>query len=153
MQAQLPPPHAPSTFEQSRLNLAERRTHAQAYDLHKDLLRLRCSDAVFQSSTEIDGAVLVEQAFVLRFTAGGAERLLLVNLGRDLHLAHAPEPLLAPPANHHWETLWSSEDPRYGGHGTPPVETDDGWRIPGEAAVVLWPRVTTTEESSRDGTH
>ncbi|HEV3444979.1 MAG TPA: malto-oligosyltrehalose trehalohydrolase [Gemmataceae bacterium] len=153
MQAQLPPPHAPSTFEQSRLNLAERRTHAQAYDLHKDLLRLRRSDPVFQSSTEVDGAVLVEQAFVLRFTAGGGERLLLVNLGRDLQLAHAPEPLLAPPANHHWETLWSSEDPRYGGHGTPPVETDDGWRIPGEAAVVLWPRVTTTEESSRDGTH
>src|SRR4029077_8063942 len=31
MQAQLPAPHAESTFEQSKLNLAERDTHPQAY--------------------------------------------------------------------------------------------------------------------------
>jgi maltooligosyltrehalose trehalohydrolase len=39
-----------------------------------------------------------------------------------------------------WETLWSSEDPCYGGSGTPPLETEDSWRIPGEAAVVLFPK-------------
>ena len=32
---------------------------------------------------------------------------------------------------------WTSEDPRYGGWGTPPVETADNWHIQGEAAVVL----------------
>jgi hypothetical protein len=26
---------------------------------------------------------------------------------------------------------------RYGGRSTPPVETDTGWKIPAEAAVVL----------------
>ena len=26
---------------------------------------------------------------------------------------------------------------RYGGRGTPTVETDDGWHIPAESAVVL----------------
>jgi maltooligosyltrehalose trehalohydrolase len=36
-----------------------------------------------------------------------------------------------------WELVWSSEDPRYDGSGTPPVLTDDGIRLPGEAAVVL----------------
>jgi maltooligosyltrehalose trehalohydrolase len=68
---------------------------------------------------------------------GGDDRLLLVNLGRDLPLAVAPEPLLAPPAARSWRLIWSSEDPRYGGTGTPPVESEEGWFLPGHAAVVL----------------
>nr|WP_254845197.1 hypothetical protein [Desulfovibrio sp. DV] len=63
----------------------------------------------------------------------------MVNLGRDLHLPFVPEPLLAPPAGHLWQLLWSSEHPRYGGAGTPPLEAKDGWRIPGHAAVALRP--------------
>jgi maltooligosyltrehalose trehalohydrolase len=95
----------------------------------------------------LDGAVLGPAAFVLRFFAeNGHDRLLLVNLGRDLHVDPAPEPLLAPPEHMRWKTLWSSEDPRYGGSGTPPLESEDNWRIPGEAAVVLTP--TPQEEMS-----
>ena len=68
------------------------------------------------------------------------DRLLLVNLGRDLTLAPAPEPLLAPPEGMRWDGLWSSEDPRYGGAGTPRIESDDrGWHLPGESTVVMWP--------------
>jgi maltooligosyltrehalose trehalohydrolase len=86
----------------------------------------------------VDGAVLAPQAFVLRyFVDGGADRLLLVNFGRDLHLDPAPEPLLAPPPGPGWDVIWSSEDVRYGGCGTPHPETEDNWRIPGEAALVL----------------
>ncbi len=66
--------------------------------------------------------------------------MLLVNLGVDLHLDPAPEPLLAPPADSEWTTLWSSEDPKYGGIGTPPLDSPtENWRIPGHAAVVLKP--------------
>lgn len=65
------------------------------------------------------------------------DRLLVVNLGRDLRLRPAPEPLLAPPAGDEWEILWSSEHPRYGGYGTPELEDEDYWRIPGHAAVLL----------------
>jgi maltooligosyltrehalose trehalohydrolase len=67
------------------------------------------------------------------------DRLLLLNLAADLDLRPAPEPLLAPPAGHRWQLLWSSEEPAYGGHGTPPVAdgADGGWRVPGHAAVVL----------------
>jgi maltooligosyltrehalose trehalohydrolase len=36
-----------------------------------------------------------------------------------------------------WDILWSSEDPAYGGTGTIPLESDESWRIPGQAAVVL----------------
>ena len=50
-------------------------------------------------------------------------------------------PLLAPPAGQQWAILWSSEDPRYGGLGTPPLDTTEGWKIPGHAAVVLQPEL------------
>jgi maltooligosyltrehalose trehalohydrolase len=63
-----------------------------------------------------------------------------VNFGADLNPYPAPEPLLAPLEGREWEVLWSSEDPRYGGAGTPPMETDEGWKIPGHAAVVLRPK-------------
>jgi hypothetical protein len=69
----------------------------------------------------------------------GADRLLLVNLGADLDLDPAPEPLLAPPADALWRVLWSSDDVAYGGEGTAPLETRYNWRIPGHAAVVLEP--------------
>jgi maltooligosyltrehalose trehalohydrolase len=84
--------------------------------------------------------VLAPEAFVLRFFPPGDEaddRLLLVNLGRDLHLAIAPEPLLAPPADRQWQLRWSSEAPAYGGCGTPPPETDSGWQLPAQSALVL----------------
>jgi maltooligosyltrehalose trehalohydrolase len=136
-------PHNPETFERCKLDFDERERHAEAYALHRDLLRLRKHDAALRSQRpgSVDGAVLGDEAFVLRFFAdAGADRLLVVNLGRDLHLDAAPEPLLAPLEGQRWETLWSSEDPRYGGSGTPPLESDDGWRIPGHAAVALMPR-------------
>src|SRR5262249_19239688 len=100
----LPDPHDESTFERCTLDFRERRTHAEAYDLYRDLLRLRREDPVFRSPQPrgVDGAVLGPEAFVLRFFehpggTGGQDRLLLVNLGRDLKLEPAPEPLLAPP--------------------------------------------------------
>ncbi len=65
--------------------------------------------------------------------------ILLVNFGVDLHLDPAPEPLLAPPEKHCWQVLWSSEDPQYGGNGIPPLETEENWRIPGAAAIVMKP--------------
>jgi maltooligosyltrehalose trehalohydrolase len=84
--------------------------------------------------------VLAGDCLLLRFFGqDGDDRLLLVNLGRDLRLTSVPEPLLAPPAGHSWQILWSSERPRYGGCGTPPLEGKDGWRIPGHAAVALGP--------------
>ena len=77
-----------------------------------------------QKRRGLDGAVLSPDAFVLRFFGeDGDDRLLMVNLGIDLHLDPAPEPLLAPPADSEWRTLWSSEDPKYGGIGTPRLDS------------------------------
>jgi maltooligosyltrehalose trehalohydrolase len=142
MQACLPDPADPATFERSKLNLDERERHAGTCAMHRDLLKLRREDVVFraQRARGVDGAVLGPEAFVLRFFGdGGDDRLLLVNLGPDLSFSPVTEPLLAPPADTAWEVLWSSEDPRYGGSGTPPLDTEEGWRIPGHAAVAMVP--------------
>jgi maltooligosyltrehalose trehalohydrolase len=94
----------------------------------------------------VDGAVLAPEAFVLRFFGeDGDDRLMLINLGRDLHLDPAPEPLLAPPENKVWDILWASEHPRYGGVGTTRPDTEENWRIPGHAAVVLVPAPAPAE--------
>ncbi len=142
VQEKLPDPDDEATFRRCKIDWTERERHAEALALHVDLLRLRREDPVFRAQRPggVDGAVLGAQAFVLRFFGDkGDDRLLLVNLGRDLHLAVAPEPLLAPPEGKQWEVCWSSEHPRYGSGATPPVETDDGWHLPGEAAVVMRP--------------
>ena len=110
--------------------------------MHRDLLKLRREDPVFsaQGAGGVDGAVLGDEAFVLRFfDEEGRDRLLLVNLGRALNLNPAPEPLLAPPENSIWTTLWSSEDCRYGGSGTHALETSNNWMLPAHAAVVMRP--------------
>jgi maltooligosyltrehalose trehalohydrolase len=145
----LPDPADPATFERCKLELAERKSHAEVYELHRDLLTLRREDAVFsaQEPRGLDGAVLGEHAFVLRFFGReGDDRLLVVNLGSDLSLNPAPEPLLAPPPGKVWQTLWSSEDYQYGGTGTPRLETKEHWCLPGETAVALAP-VEANEEN------
>jgi maltooligosyltrehalose trehalohydrolase len=49
MQAQLPDPADPATFERSKLDFAEREGHAEMYALHQDLLGLRRQDPVLRS--------------------------------------------------------------------------------------------------------
>jgi maltooligosyltrehalose trehalohydrolase len=141
--AWLPDPGDPATFEACKLDFRDRQKNAPLYQMHRDLLRLRREDPAFRprDSRWVDGAVLGPHAFTLRYFQGGRDdRLLLVNFGRDLYLDQAPEPLLAPPEGCGWGVLWSSESPEYGGNGTAPPEAEDGWRVLGEAAVVLAPQ-------------
>jgi maltooligosyltrehalose trehalohydrolase len=142
VQALLPNPADPATVEQCKLDFSERASHQACYALHRDLLRLRREDSAIgvQGRAAVDGAVLGPDAFLLRFfSADGDDRLVLVNFGVDVRLDPAPEPLLAPPAGRRWRVIWSSEDPAYGGSGTPPPETDEGWTVLGQAAVVMGP--------------
>ena len=88
---------------QARLRRAP--AHSGLYQLTKDLLKLRREDPAFKAQRRggVDGAVLGDQAFVLRFFVDdGIDRLLVVNFGRDQHLAVCPEPLLAPPLGTEW---------------------------------------------------
>jgi maltooligosyltrehalose trehalohydrolase len=132
-----------AVFEACGLDWSERDRprHAEAVALHRDLLRLRREEPAFaaQDAGAIEYAILGLEAFVLRIGGpAGDDRLVLVNLGRDLTLEPVAEPLLAPPAERTWDILWSSDDPRYGGPGTVPLDLRD-WMLPGHAAVVLAP--------------
>jgi maltooligosyltrehalose trehalohydrolase len=142
VQAGMLAPHDPVAFQRSKLDLSERERHVEAYALHRDLIELRRTDPVFgrRRPGAVDGAVLGSETLLVRFFGGGAgDRVLLVNLGRDLDFDPAAEPLLAPPEGQAWRVAWSSEDPRYGGCGTPPVCGEFGWRLPGHAAVLVAP--------------
>jgi maltooligosyltrehalose trehalohydrolase len=107
--------------------------------MFRSLVKLRRNDDVFSLQGEggLDGAVLSDHAFVLRFFGPASDRLLIVNFGADLLFTPCPEPLLAPLPGCHWRVLFSSEDPRFGGSGTAPLDLDQGWRIPAESALVL----------------
>jgi maltooligosyltrehalose trehalohydrolase len=172
MAERLPAPHDAASFERCRVDHAERERpgHRAAWQMHRDLLVLRRDDAVLRRARReraaTDGAVLGDDAFVLRFFGegdDGDDRLLVVNLGRTLHLDPAPEPLLAPPEGARWSVVWSSQDPRYGGIGTlapDAAEADrripgrelprpfDNWRLQGETALLLAPARPTTKEGA-----
>ena len=140
MQRELPVPTNRKNFERCKLNFAERTTQSQFYELHQDLIRLRREDSRFQKQIPggVDGAVLGENSFVLRyFGQPNDERLLVVNLGAEQPLVPAAEPLLAPPFGFEWEVIWSSDDQRYDGPGVAKPSSDDGWSLPGEATIAL----------------
>jgi maltooligosyltrehalose trehalohydrolase len=136
-------PADPATFHSCKLNFEERETHATTYRLHQDLLGLRRHTLAFraQRGSGLDGAVLSQFAFVLRFFESTAadDRLLIVNLGPDVTRRSFAEPLLAPPSRRSWHLEWSSEHPRYGGCGTPDIPSDGPWHIPAECALLFAP--------------
>jgi maltooligosyltrehalose trehalohydrolase len=136
-------PSDAQTFLRCKLDWSERETHKATLDLHRDLLRIRREDPVIRARAprSLDGAVISDAAFILRFFGQrGDDRLLVVNLGARIHADPFAEPLAAPPYSRAWMTIFSTESPKYGGWGTPPVETvDDGWWIPAECAVLLAP--------------
>lgn len=142
MESCLPDPGKRQTFERSKVNWDDLEKNEWVVRMHRDLLRLRRQTPVLnaQRPRSVDGAVLSPQAFALRyFGDNGDDRLLVVNLGRDLNLDPAPEPLLAPVEGRAWDIEWSSENPGYGGCGTPPIETRQNWWVPGRCAVLLKP--------------
>jgi maltooligosyltrehalose trehalohydrolase len=133
-------PGARETFLRSVLDAGERESHAAAYQLHQDLLALRRSDRAFTSARDgLDGSVIGDAAFAMRFFANAGDRLLIVNLGRDLFRPSIADPLVAPPLDTDWAIRWSSEDAAYGGGGTADPWPGGRWLIPGESATVFAP--------------
>ncbi len=132
-------PNDEQTFQQCKLNFKERHTHKEIYHLHKDLLRLRREDDLFnqQDRTKIDGAALSDCAFVLRYHGKDSDRLIVVNMGNDLDFSPCPRPILAPRPHSSWEGVWSSNDVRYGGKGTAWAFSGYGWYIPGRCAQIF----------------
>ena len=141
MAEELGDPNAPARFEACVLEPIEQRRAGPWLELHRDLLAIRRADPTFtdQRPGILEGAVLGERAFCLRWHAPAADRLLLVNLGRTMRETVLPEPLLAPPRDTGWRAAWSSEHPRYGGAGTPEPFTRARLALPARAAVLCVP--------------
>lgn len=135
-----------STFTSCKLDSAEQDS-PKGMELRRfftDLLRIRREDGVMnvQHRGDLDGAVLTDDCFVLRFFGrdpenGHTDRLLLVNFGPLLELVHLPEPLLAPPAGMLWRHAWDSEQHEYGGGSAMYPITRKGWEISEECAILL----------------
>jgi maltooligosyltrehalose trehalohydrolase len=149
--AALPSPVDEATFRKCQLDLSERRTHAAAYAFHRDLLHLRRDEAAISRPRRVDGAVIAPEAFILRYFGEREDCLLVVNLGSDLDLSPVAEPLLAPPRGARWASIWSSESVPYGGQGSPPLNTEPEWHIPGEAAVLLGSAASANSNTPRFG--
>jgi maltooligosyltrehalose trehalohydrolase len=142
MKACFSDPEDPATFRLSCLDPSEQDKHPEIVQLHSDLLALRRTDSVFRdrAGVSIDGAVLSDHAFVLRYlTPSHADRLLVVNLGTGVDLPQLPEPLVAPPAGCDWQIEWSSESPAYGGCGSSIPGRFGAWHLPGECTMLLSP--------------
>lgn len=136
---ELADPSSSATFESSKLDWDECRRNQEMLQLHRDLLRLRREDPIFsqQDWKMLDGAVVGPEAFILRwFAPEENDRLLCVNLGRDMDWRPVPEPLAAPPRGHDWRLLWASEQFEYAGAGAAEFSARD-WIIPGHTAIVL----------------
>lgn len=132
-------PETRKTFERCKLDFSEREHHAAIYQLHHELLALRREDPVFSDPYNVDGAVISVSAFLLRFFATSTEmdRLFIINLGGDLWCESLAEPLLAPPAGCHWQLMWSSEHPKYGGEGIHGIDLSQSFVISGHSAQVF----------------
>jgi maltooligosyltrehalose trehalohydrolase len=132
-------PSDETTFLRSKLEWSEVERNPEVLALHRDLIRLRRTDPVMarQDKSAIEGSVIGPEALALRwFEDRGDDRLLLVNLGRDFDWRPLSEPLAAAPHERQWRLAWSSEDPRYGGTGTPTFD-EKRWRVPGHTALLL----------------
>src|SRR3954471_9999713 len=138
----LPAPDDAEAFSQCKLDFRDREKNRELYSLHVDLLKLRRDDSRFrqQESDGMDGAVLGPTTFVLRyFSDANDDCLLLVNLGENEVLHPVSEPLLAPPPNCTWETLWTSESRCYGGAEGVAMPGPEQWIFPAESTVALRP--------------
>ena len=101
--------------------LETRKKRKGSVALHRDLIRLRKTTRFFRRKrpTKIHGTVLAAEAFALRYVGlHGEDRLVVVNLGRDLFWTTAAYPLLAPPHGSQWKLLFSTGNPKYGGAGS-----------------------------------
>ncbi len=140
----LPDPGAESTAQAATLSWSDADRDPALAALYKDLMALRKRESIFVADDlRVDGAVLAERCFLLRYWRDGADsqqaRLLVINLGDDLNLPEIAEPLLGTEGGG-WESLFSSEDQKYGGTGSPDFEDTDGWHMAARSAVYLAPR-------------
>ncbi len=111
-----------------------------AIKLHGDLLKLRRSDPVLARlgtrDVQVESAAPTSGLMLIRYIAAAGQRLMIVNLSHDL-LSSMNDALFAPPPQHEWQPMWSSEHPDYGGNGAFGFVETGRWLIRSRSATLL----------------
>ena len=134
---EVPDPQAESTFRDSKLDLSERETHADTYELYQDLLHLIRDDAVLAVRDRLSTvAVARDDLIMLSRTNGEQHRLVLANFGDEVRfpLQGLDERIPDPPRG--VNVLLDTGNERYGGQRTAAV-AEGGVRLPASTAVLL----------------
>ena len=141
MQTLIKDPSDESGFRESVLRHDVREAfNDRARALHRDLLRLRRTDAVLSrlgtADITVETCAPSSHVVLLRYRSTDGERLIVANLGHDL-VSSMNDALYAPTPGHTWKTIWSSEDPQYGGGGTAATIDKGQWALSGFSALIL----------------
>ncbi len=135
--AEVPDPQEESTFRDSTLDLSERETNGDTYELYQDLLHLIRDDAVL-AVRDRPGTVAVarDDLILLYRTNGKQHRLLLANFGDEVRfpLRNLAEGIPDPPRG--VTVLIDTGNERYRGE-RPTAVADGGVRIPTSTGVLL----------------
>jgi maltooligosyltrehalose trehalohydrolase len=130
------------TFRGCVLDWTERDRNVHWLAFHRDLARLRRGDPVIarRGRDGMDGSTPFPTIGALRLAApDGDDRLLIVNTGIDLKVPTIPDPLFSAGPGVGWRILFTTDAHEYGGRGTVPPWTEEGWNIPGRSTVLLAP--------------
>jgi maltooligosyltrehalose trehalohydrolase len=131
-------PCSTDTLRAATLNHAERASNVETFQLFADLIALRKQYVTALMPQELQGALLTQDALVLRWRAPrGMQCLLILNLGPQIECRAWAEPLLAAPSGQCWRAIWASESSRYGGMGAVEALLPEGWQFGAEAAQLL----------------
>jgi maltooligosyltrehalose trehalohydrolase len=141
----LPVPSDEATFNACRLDWRETAEGREARRLYADLIALRQRDSVMSQigtpAVTVDSAAPDAQLVFVRYTSENDERLLMINLGPLVECA-MNDAIVALPASRRWETVFCSEQPRYGGHGVHAL-SEGRWRLQAQCAWFLQPAPVT----------
>ncbi len=124
----IPDPQAESTFEGSKLDLHERSLHAGMYELYRELLQLRQSDAVLSHNerSHTRASALTAQIVAIHRWWGTSQRMVLANFGYAIDLDVNQFDALAGIGNRPWSLMFSTSDTHLGGSGEQPVVSGFG---------------------------
>jgi len=136
----IPDPADASAFCACKLDRKPSGAADQARRLHGELLKLRRSDSVLSElgtgAIRIAGSAPAESVVLIRYSSEVGERIVLVNLEREI-LLRMNDPLLAAPRDHWWDVVWCSEHTDYGGAGVRTLTEDGRWRLQAHCAWLM----------------
>ena len=137
-ETEVPDPQAESTFRDSTLDLSERETNGDTYELYQDLLHLIRDDAVLAVRDRLGTVAVARGELIMLYRSiGDQHRLLLAKFGDEVRfpLRDLDEGIPDAPSRG-VQVLLDTGNERYGGVRATAV-AEGGVRIPASTAVIL----------------